>query len=383
MEWSIQEVARSTGTTSRTLRHYDDIGLLPPARIGSNGYRYYDQASMVRMQRILLLPGGPGGSGIWLPALMPLVLPEVAERYQLVSLDPRGTGAGALECPAVQAQTGMSDLLAATPEAVAECAARLGRRAAHQSTADPAFTGVFDSLAEAVAGDLAGLDGLVARAEQIATSPALRTFSAGRHIATLCADTPMPWGGPGTDPAARGDALDAALAGIAPEATWPFRTSLARELAPIDACLRWPAVEVPAGAAGPLPEVPVLVLTGERHLSTSLETAEAELGAFADLTSVVVPESGMARRWGRSAPRSSPTSCSGSARGSGSRIRPPMATREGAVFSGGSTLRGNPPEGTRPSRARDQTRRNSPTMGQSKGSRAARPTRLRYSITMP
>ncbi|HWL01234.1 MAG TPA: MerR family transcriptional regulator [Microbacteriaceae bacterium] len=55
MEWSIQDVARTAGTTSRTLRHYDDIGLLTPARIGSNGYRYYDQESMVRLQRILLL----------------------------------------------------------------------------------------------------------------------------------------------------------------------------------------------------------------------------------------------------------------------------------------------------------------------------------------
>lgn len=55
MEISIQDVARVTGTTSRTLRHYDDIGLLAPARIGSNGYRHYDQESMIRLQRILLL----------------------------------------------------------------------------------------------------------------------------------------------------------------------------------------------------------------------------------------------------------------------------------------------------------------------------------------
>ncbi|MEZ3161409.1 MerR family transcriptional regulator [Microbacterium sp. BWT-B31] len=55
MEWSIQQIARLTGTTSRTLRHYDDIGLLPPARVASNGYRHYDEASLVRLQRILLL----------------------------------------------------------------------------------------------------------------------------------------------------------------------------------------------------------------------------------------------------------------------------------------------------------------------------------------
>ncbi|HSJ23698.1 MAG TPA: MerR family transcriptional regulator [Longimicrobiales bacterium] len=55
MEWSIQEIARLAGTTSRTLRHYGAIGLLPPSRVGNNGYRYYDAAALVRLQRILLL----------------------------------------------------------------------------------------------------------------------------------------------------------------------------------------------------------------------------------------------------------------------------------------------------------------------------------------
>ncbi|AEE45607.1 MerR family transcriptional regulator [Cellulomonas fimi] len=55
MEASIQEVARLTGTTSRTLRHYDQIGLLEPSRVGENGYRWYDEDALVRLQRILLL----------------------------------------------------------------------------------------------------------------------------------------------------------------------------------------------------------------------------------------------------------------------------------------------------------------------------------------
>lgn len=54
-DWSIQEIARLAGTTSRTLRHYDDIGLLKPSRIAHNGYRHYDQVALVRLQRILLL----------------------------------------------------------------------------------------------------------------------------------------------------------------------------------------------------------------------------------------------------------------------------------------------------------------------------------------
>ncbi|HAP89920.1 MAG TPA: MerR family transcriptional regulator, partial [Arthrobacter bacterium] len=65
MDWSIQDIARIAGTTSRTLRHYDDIGLLKPSRIGHNGYRYYNQAALVQLQRILLLRG----LGLGLPVI--------------------------------------------------------------------------------------------------------------------------------------------------------------------------------------------------------------------------------------------------------------------------------------------------------------------------
>lgn len=65
VEWSIQEIARTAGTTSRTLRHYGDIGLLAPSRVGGNGYRYYDQDALVRLQRILLLRE----LGLGLPAI--------------------------------------------------------------------------------------------------------------------------------------------------------------------------------------------------------------------------------------------------------------------------------------------------------------------------
>ena len=65
MERGIQDVARLTGTTSRTLRHYGDIGLLVPSRVAVNGYRWYDEAALVRLQRILLLRR----LGLGLPAI--------------------------------------------------------------------------------------------------------------------------------------------------------------------------------------------------------------------------------------------------------------------------------------------------------------------------
>lgn len=55
MAWSIAQVARMSGVTSRTLRHYDEIGLLPPARVGPNGYRYYEEDQLLRLQQVLVL----------------------------------------------------------------------------------------------------------------------------------------------------------------------------------------------------------------------------------------------------------------------------------------------------------------------------------------
>lgn len=54
-ELSISRVARLTGVTSRTLRHYDSIGLLSPSRTAADGRRYYDAAALVRLQHILVL----------------------------------------------------------------------------------------------------------------------------------------------------------------------------------------------------------------------------------------------------------------------------------------------------------------------------------------
>ncbi|MER5898129.1 MerR family transcriptional regulator [Streptomyces sp. NPDC001876] len=55
MAWPIAEVARMSGVTARTLRHYDEVGLLPPAWIGTNGHRYYEERQLLRLQQILVL----------------------------------------------------------------------------------------------------------------------------------------------------------------------------------------------------------------------------------------------------------------------------------------------------------------------------------------
>ncbi|WP_038465818.1 MerR family transcriptional regulator [Arthrobacter sp. PAMC 25486] len=71
-DWSIQEIAALAGTTSRTLRHYDSIGLLVPSRIAGNGYRHYNQTALARLQRILLLRE----LGLGLPAISTVLAQE-------------------------------------------------------------------------------------------------------------------------------------------------------------------------------------------------------------------------------------------------------------------------------------------------------------------
>ena len=53
MAYTIKEIADLAGVTTRTLRYYDEIGLLNPAGKAANGYRRYDQESLLRLQQIL------------------------------------------------------------------------------------------------------------------------------------------------------------------------------------------------------------------------------------------------------------------------------------------------------------------------------------------
>ncbi|MGN7470124.1 MerR family transcriptional regulator [Brevibacillus sp. SAFN-007a] len=53
MEYTVQKLGLLAGVSTRTLRYYDEIGLLKPARINSSGYRIYGQAEVDRLQQIL------------------------------------------------------------------------------------------------------------------------------------------------------------------------------------------------------------------------------------------------------------------------------------------------------------------------------------------
>lgn len=53
MEYTVKKLAELAGVSSRTLRYYDEIGLLKPERINSSGYRIYGQPQVNQLQLIL------------------------------------------------------------------------------------------------------------------------------------------------------------------------------------------------------------------------------------------------------------------------------------------------------------------------------------------
>jgi MerR family transcriptional regulator, thiopeptide resistance regulator len=75
MAWSTAEVARMSGVTARTLRHYDEVGLLPPAWLGTNGHRYYEEGELLRLQQILVLRA----LGLGLPEIGGVLAEQVDE----------------------------------------------------------------------------------------------------------------------------------------------------------------------------------------------------------------------------------------------------------------------------------------------------------------
>jgi DNA-binding transcriptional MerR regulator len=52
--FTVKQLSRLAGVTPRTLHYYDQIDLLKPSRVGDNGYRYYGEEALARLQQIML-----------------------------------------------------------------------------------------------------------------------------------------------------------------------------------------------------------------------------------------------------------------------------------------------------------------------------------------
>jgi hypothetical protein len=113
-------------------------------------------------------------------------------------------------------------------------------------------------------------------------------FSAALFTATVCADGLFAWD-PGTPAGSRQPAIDAVLAALPPGSTGSFGLWAAG--AGISSlCMQWPS---PAGntplATGPLPDVPVLALSGDVDMRTPTAEASRIVSAFPQGKLVVVP----------------------------------------------------------------------------------------------
>jgi pimeloyl-ACP methyl ester carboxylesterase len=113
-------------------------------------------------------------------------------------------------------------------------------------------------------------------------------LSMGLLAATVCDDGPFPWQ-PETPIAQRQALLDAARNALPAGATGPFG-KWATDIGPAALCLLWPPqARRPGIGSGPLPNVPVLVLAGERDLRTPASNAAAIAARFPQGRLLTVP----------------------------------------------------------------------------------------------
>jgi pimeloyl-ACP methyl ester carboxylesterase len=339
---------------------------------------------------LMVLSGGPGQPG---PALVPRLaqrLSYLVDDYRMVMIDQRGTGAGAIDCPRLQAEVGASDITPPTAAAVRHCADLLGGDREHFTTADtvadledlrralgvarwtldgvsygsfvatryglthphrvrrmvldsvvpqhgpdalyrdslhragvvlrsacqeqscgrdpaaeladvvrrydngvgvldllviagildPKLTGtafypVLDLLHRAAEGDPGPLNAAIADLRSSPTPPA--EFSAGLHMATLCADLRnAPWGDSSAPLPGRDRAVARAVDEISAAEAWPFRPETAGEQGIIQGCRHWPPSRPTPQPPHSRLTMPVLLINGDRDLSTPVEWAREQ-----------------------------------------------------------------------------------------------------------
>lgn len=149
------------------------------------------------------------------------------------------------------------------------------------SIVDPKFTGdtyfpVLDLLHAAAGGNPAPLREAIANLHG-GPAPAPAEYSSGLHVATICADlTDAPWGDSAAPLAGRAEALARAVDKLSDGYVWPFEARTAGEQGVVHACRFWPPSRPNPQPPHRRLTMPVLLLAGDRDLSTPLRWAREQ-----------------------------------------------------------------------------------------------------------
>jgi pimeloyl-ACP methyl ester carboxylesterase len=148
------------------------------------------------------------------------------------------------------------------------------------------------AVSSALRGDSAPIVRLARHAIASESAGSPREFSSGLYAATSCEDLAFPWTR-FSDPATRFGQVSAAVAQIPPAELFPFDADTAAGNDFVRMCRRWPeASPAPFAPAGPLPDIPVLMLAGELDLRTPVETAITAAADWPNARRLTVPGTG-------------------------------------------------------------------------------------------
>src|SRR5262249_46934719 len=151
-----------------------------------------------------------------------------------------------------------------------------------------------DALHAGAHGDIRGVRGFLAGVRVGEAAPA-DALSQGLHDSTLCLDMQAPWD-PRTPEAQRAWLLVREARPLPAAAFFPYSRATALGNGIGKGCAEWPSTTPPTLADGdsasPLPPVPVLLLSGQRDLSTPLAWARQELRDAPSGHLLVVPATG-------------------------------------------------------------------------------------------
>ena len=150
------------------------------------------------------------------------------------------------------------------------------------------------ALTSARRGDTAPLIRLWARSADLIAlqaGSADPTFSDPVFAATLCEEAIFPWDR-SAGLVARSQQINAVARGLGEQTFFPFDSTTALTTTMIKLCVGWPVVTPPFAPAGPLPDVPTLVVNGRADLRTPLEDAVLVKALIPSAQILVIPHTG-------------------------------------------------------------------------------------------